>query len=310
MRFAKSIIQTALFFLLINFISYSQTKTISVWPNKIPGAIENSNVKENIILTETGAERIANVTNPTIAIYFPAKEKANGSAIIICPGGGYGRLAMPHEGNDVAAWLNELGIIGIVLKYRLPNDAIMENKMIAPLMDVQEAVRIVRRNSAEWNINPTKIGVMGFSAGGHLASTIATSYSTKVYESDSVSARPDFSILIYPVISMNLEITHKGSRKNLLGENPEQKYIDQFSSELNVTQNTPPVFIVHAADDASVPVQNSINYFLSLKKNNVSAELHIYQTGGHGFGFGKKGSTESNWPNACVSWMKVNGFCQ
>lgn len=302
----RTMIFCLLFF--VSSLSYSQVIVLKVWPDKIPDAIENPSIKENIILTETGAERIANVTEPTLSIYFPTKAPQNTSAVIICPGGGYGRLAMPPEGNDVASWLNENGIVGIVLKYRLPNGAIMKNKMVGPLMDVQEAVRIVRKNAKNWNIDPDKIGVMGFSAGGHLASSIATHFNDKIYESDTISARPDFSILIYPVVSMNPEITHKGSRKNLLGEKPEQKYVDAFSNELQVTENTPPAFIVHAADDSSVPVQNSINYFLAMEKNKVSAELHIYEKGGHGFGLAKNRGTESGWPNACLAWLRAKGF--
>jgi len=293
---------------IISSVTFSQAEVIKVWPEKIPDAIESSIIKENITISKTGVERVMNVTEPTLSIYFPTNTKANGTAIIICPGGGYKRLAISHEGNDVANWLNENGIIGVVLKYRLPNDTIMKNKMIGPLQDIKESIRIVRRNATKWNINPNKIGVMGFSAGGHLASTVATHINEKVYDTDTVNARPDFTCLIYPVISMDLKITHKGSRRNLLGENPEQKFVNAFSSEQQVTHNTPPAFIVHSADDSSVPVENSINYFLALKSKNVRAELHIYQKGGHGFGLAKNRGTESKWPDACLNWLKENKF--
>ncbi len=233
---------------------------------------------------------------PTLSLYFPPEVKSNATAVIICPGGGYGRLAIPHEGSAVGAWLNANGIVAIVLKYRLPNSAIMKNKAIGPLQDIQEAVRIVRKNARQWQINPGKIGVMGFSAGGHLASTIATHFEDKIDEADTVSARPDFSILIYPVISMNPEITHKGSSINLLGETPGPELVASFSNELQVTANTPPAFMVHAADDKSVPVENSIAYLLALKKNSVPAELHIYEKGGHGFGMGNNRGTERIGP--------------
>lgn len=282
----------------------AQFKILKVWPDKIPGAIESSSVKEDSLRLENGGLRISKVSDPTLKIYFPPKEKMNGAAVVICPGGGYARLAIDHEGDSIAVWLNKNGIAGIILKYRLPNDAIMKNKSVGPLQDVQEAVRIVRRNAKEWNLNPRKIGVIGFSAGGHLASTISTHFDEKVYESDTTSAQPDFSILIYPVISMSKQITHNGSRTNLLGENPDQQLIDYFSNELQVTKDTPPTFLVHAMDDKTVPVQNSINYFSALKRYDIPSELHIYEKGGHGFGLAKNRGTESQWPNACIEWLK------
>ena len=186
----------------------------------------------------------------------------------------------------------------------------MENKSIGPLQDVQESIRLVRRHAKEWGIDPNKIGVIGFSAGGHLAATASTLYNDKVYDNDGTSARPDFSILVYGVISMEPEITHAGSHNNLLGENPDKKLVDHFSNELQVNENTPPAFLVHADDDKTVPVQNSINYFLALKKYNVPAELHIYERGGHGFGLAQNriGETESNWPEACKNWLIMRGL--
>ena len=298
-----------LFLLIFVFACYlfAQQKVVKVWPDKIPGAIENSSIKEDTVRLENGQIRIKSVIDPTLTIYFPEKEKVNGAAVIICPGGGYARLSIDHEGLLIAKWFNELGITGVVLKYRLPSDLIMKNKNIGPLQDVQEAIRIVRRNAANWNLDITKIGIMGFSAGGHLASTSSTHFAEKVYDCDETSARPDFAILIYPVISMNKEITHSGSRTNLLGENPDTKLIDHFSNELQVTKDTPPTFLVHAADDKTVPVLNSINYFLALKKNEVPSELHIFQNGGHGFGLGKTDNTESQWPKMCEKWLIQQG---
>ena len=185
----------------------------------------------------------------------------------------------------------------------------MKDKTIGPLQDAQESIRIVRRNAKEWKINPTKIGIMGFSAGGHLASTASTHYNQKVYPlKDSTSARPDFSVLMYPVISMNQEFTHGGSRNNLLGKNPDQALVDLFSNELQVTSDTPPAFLVHALDDGAVPVQNSINYLLALKKNRVSGELHIYEKGGHGFAIRKAIGTTATWPEALRKWLEVKGL--
>jgi acetyl esterase/lipase len=303
----KILVLSAITLILVS-LSFAQTKVLKVWPDKIPGAIENSSVKEDTLKLENGQIRISKVINPTITLFFPPKEKANGAAVVICPGGGYARLSIDHEGDNIAQWFNELGITGIVLKYRLPSDAIMQNKNVGPLQDVQEAIRIVRRNSKEWNLDENKIGVIGFSAGGHLASTASTHFNEKVYEYDGTSGRPDFSILLYPVITMNKEITHGGSRTNLLGENPDEKLVEHFSNELQVTSETPPTFIAHAADDKTVPIQNSINYFLSLKKNNVPSELHIYEKGGHGFGLAKNRDTESQWPEACKQWLLLRGI--
>jgi acetyl esterase/lipase len=288
--------------------SFAQSREIQVWPGTIPGAIPNPVVQEHVLLTESGAERIAGVVEPLIFAYLPAREKANGTAVIICPGGGYARLAFDYEGSEVASWLSGHGIAGFVLKYRLPNSEIMQDKSIGPLQDIQETVRIVRRNAAAWGIRPDRIGVMGFSAGGHLASSAATHFADKVYSADSTSARPDFSILIYPVISMNGDITHKGSRNNLLGESPDQELVDRFSSDLQVTPDTPPAFLVHAADDATVPVENSIRYLLALRRNKVPAELHIYEKGGHGFGFAAGRGTAEDWPRACLAWLRGRGL--
>ncbi|MDP4208716.1 MAG: alpha/beta hydrolase [Bacteroidota bacterium] len=287
----------------------AQVTTLKVWPGKIPGAIDNPSYKEEFVKVEGQAPRVSHVVNPDITVFLPAKDKANGTAVVICPGGGYTRLAIDHEGYQVAEWLNKQGVAGIVLKYRLPSDEIMKDKTIGPLQDAQEAIRIVRRNAQAWNIDPRKVGIMGFSAGGHLASTLSTHYSDRVYiVSDTVSARPDFSVLIYPVISMKPEITHGGSRQNLLGKNPEAALQDRFSNELQVNKNTPPAFLVHATDDGTVPVQNSINYLLALKTNGVSGELHIYEKGGHGFGLGRSKGTEITWPEAFKTWLKVHNL--
>jgi acetyl esterase/lipase len=295
-------------FLSINTFSFAQTEVIDIWNGKVPGSIQNDTVKENIIYTKPGAARIRDVTDPTLTVFKPAEGTANGTAIIICPGGGYIRLALKEEGTDVAKLLNQSGITAYVLKYRLPDDLIMKDKSIGPLQDAQESIRIVRRNSAKWGINPNKIGIMGFSAGGHLASSASTHYNDKVYESDSTSSRPDFSILIYPVISMQKDTTHAGSRESLLGKNPSQKLVEHFSNELHVNAKTPPAFIVCAENDKAVPIENSIQYFLALKRFDIPSELHIYEKGGHGFGLAKNGGTESNWPEACIRWMHMNGL--
>ncbi len=306
MKHSKLVI--LLFVLVYNATSPAQNKVVNLWSEFIPGSITNEKYVEDNLVLENGAVRIQKVTNPTLSIYLPAKEKANGSAIVICPGGGYTRLAFDHEGILIADWFNKLGFAAFILKYRLPNDTIMENKSVGPLQDVQEAIRFVRRNSLQWNVLPTKIGVIGFSAGGHLAATASTLFNDKIYNSDSTSARPDFSILIYPVISMDAEITHGGSRQNLLGLNPSQNLVDHFSAEKQVNALTPPTFLVHSQDDKTVLIQNSINYFLALKKNGVSAELHIFEKGGHGYGMGKEKGTEMQWTDMCRQWLKQRGF--
>lgn len=286
----------------------AQDITVKLWKNGIPNSKQDTSYKETTVYDKQ-RPRISKVTDPEIQIFLPDKIMANGTAVLICPGGGYSRLAIDHEGWDVAKWLNSFGVTGIVLKYRLPSDIIMEDKSIGPLQDVQEAIRTIRRNAKEWNILPNKIGVMGFSAGGHLAATASTMYNEKVYSpTDTISARPDFSILIYGVLSMQ-NITHAGSRKCLLGENPSQELIDKFSNELLVNKQTPPAFIVHSQDDKSVPIENSIRYYQALIKNNVLGELHIYEKGGHGYGLATdRKTTESTWPDACIKWLKQKGF--
>jgi acetyl esterase/lipase len=294
--------------LIVNHI-VAQPFTLKLWPEGIPGSKTDPDYTEKITTDNGRITRCERVTNPDLTVFLPSAGKANGTAVLICPGGGYSTLAFDHEGNAIAGWLNDNGVAGIILKYRLPSDKIMINKSIGPLQDAQEAMRIIRRNAERWNINATKIGVIGFSAGGHLASTLSTHYAENVYKvSDNVSARPDFSILVYPVISFDTAITHMGSRNNLIGLNPDKSLIIHFSNDQQIDQETPPAFLVHSADDRAVPAKNSINYFLGLQKNNIPAELHIFQKGGHGYGLAPKGGTESSWPDLCVKWMKESGW--
>lgn len=283
------------------------TTTIPLWTKEIPGSIKSSTYVEDT--TMWGEVVFATkVSVPSLTVYLPDKAIANGTAVVICPGGGYSGIAMEYEGTEVAKWLNSLGVAGIVLKYRLPSDEIMKDKSNGPLQDVQETMRLVRRNSKAWGFNPSRIGVIGFSAGGHLASSVSTHYNVKVYNSDSTSARPDFSILIYPVISMREGITHMGSRENLLGTNPEEKLISWFSNDEQVTHDTPPAILIQSLDDNDVPIQNSIRYLLALQKNNVKGELHIYETGGHGYSISKATGTCVSWTKVCEIWLKINGF--
>jgi acetyl esterase/lipase len=286
----------------------AQNKTIALWEEKIPGEILSVSYEENEIYSENELLSTSNVKIPTITIYTPNETSANGTSVILFPGGGYSHLSMNKEGTKIAKWFNSLGITAFVLKYRIPSDEIMKDKTIGPLQDAQEAVRTVRRNAKKWNLDSNKIGVIGFSAGGHLVATLSTCYEEKTYESiDKTSPQPNFAILIYPVISMDSEITNKGSREKLLGLNPSQELINKFSSELHVNSTTPPTFIVHASDDKSVPVENSINYYLALKNKKVQTEMHIYEKGGHGFGLGII-DTSKNWTNDCVNWLKSNNY--
>lgn len=299
------------FFVLNAFMisGFSQTLTIKLWPDGIPGSITNPSYVEKITTADGRITRCEKVVTPDLTVFLPAQDKANGSAVLICPGGGYSALAFDHEGNAIAKWLNDNGIAGIILKYRLPSDQIMKDKSIGPLQDAQEAMRVIRRNANDWKIDPKKVGVIGFSAGGHLASTLSTHYAEKVYEvKDNSSARPDFSLLIYPVVSFDTAITHRGSRNNLIGIKPDAEQVERFSNELQITAETPPAFLVHSADDKAVPVMNSIGYFKGLKKNNIPVELHVFQKGGHGYGLAPDRGTESSWPDLCIKWMKQIGI--
>ena len=240
--------------------------------------------------------RIGKVQVPQIEVYLPNKKSATGQAVIVCPGGGYSILAYDWEGTDIAKLLNAKGIAAFVLKYRLPDAISSTAPEQVPLIDAKQAMRIVRARAAEWNIMPNKIGIMGFSAGGHLASTLSTHF-----EEDT---KPNFSILIYPVISMDKSITHMGSRNNLIGLNPTDAMIKLYSNELQVTSNTPPTFLIHASDDDAVPVENSLWYYQALKKNKVPTEMHIYPAGGHGFGLANGNKSLESWANLLIEWMR------
>jgi len=289
--------------------SNGQVISMNLWPEGIPGFILNNSYQEKATIIDGVSTRYEKVTSPAIFPYLPPKESATGTAVLICPGGGYGALAFNHEGHAIAKWLNDNGIAGIVLKYRLPSDLIMKDKSVGPLQDAQEAIRTIRRNAKNWNIDPNKVGVIGFSAGGHLASTLSTHYAEIVYEvKDTISARPDFSLLIYPVITMDSSFTHAGSRRNLIGQKPSDEDIRRFSNELQVNEKTPPAFMVHSADDKTVPVKNSMVYYEALVKYKIPSELHVFQKGGHGYGMAGGKETQSSWPELCIKWLNASGF--
>ena len=279
----------------------------SIYEGPVPNALP-CNKEEVVSKNATGKIVIANVTSPTVMVFNPVKQDANKTAIIVCPGGGYARLASGHEGNEVAEAFNKIGVTVFVLKYRLPFDSCMTNKEIVPLQDLQQTIKLVRDRAAGFDINPAMLGVIGFSAGGHLVSTGITKFSESYIENTSnTSLRPDFAILGYPVISMDSAICHKGSRDNLLGKKAAAAKLNLFSSDMQVTAQTPPTFLVHASDDKSVPVENSIRFYQALIKNKVNAELHIYQNGGHGFGL-HNATTSDAWFERATTWMRVNKF--
>lgn len=299
---------TALLMVLLSANGLRGQEIIKLYPGTIPGAKPMpSSYVETVAEGKDGVTRVAKVSIPTMQVFIPEKSKANGTAVIICPGGGYGILAIDHEGYDVARRFNELGVTAFVLKYRLPSDEIMGDKSFGPLMDAQQAIYLLRRDAAKWNIHKDKIGVMGFSAGGHLASTLTVHYDdVKIENKERLSLRPDFSILIYPVISF-ITSPHVGSANNLIGANATAAQKEYFSNERHVDAQTPPSFLVHANDDGAVPVENSVIFNQALVKNKVKSEMHLYQAGGHGFGLNNR-STADDWFERLVNWMKSNKF--
>jgi acetyl esterase/lipase len=272
---------------------------------KIPNYIDAPDEESSAI---DGVLRISKVSIPGYA-FFSAGNDDPKPCVIICPGGGYRILASEHEGTDVAKYFNSIGIHALVLKYRIPSDDHQPDKKMAPLQDAQRAVQLVREHVKDWKVDPNKVGIMGFSAGGHLASSLAVHYDDiKIKENNKISVRPDFQILGYPVISFS-KFSHVGSRKNLLGKDSTESMMNYFSNEMHVNSNTPIAFLVHAKDDKVVPIENSFIYVDALKSNGVEAELFVYETGGHGFGMINKTSSES-WINAMKSWLQKNKIIQ
>lgn len=234
---------------------------------------------------------LLDISEPRMYAYPASKENNCGTAVLICPGGGYSGVSAVKEGAEIAKWFNELGVSAFVLYYRMPN-----GHYEIPLKDAQTALSIIHKRAREWKINKKKIGIMGFSAGGHLASTVGTHFKTK-------AERPAFMLLAYPVVTMNKDLTHKGSRDNLLGKNPSDELVKLYSNELQVNKQTPPTFIIHARDDGAVPIANSENLLEALQKNKVPAKLVTYDEGGHGFGMRKKGIPVENWPQEMKAWL-------
>jgi acetyl esterase/lipase len=243
---------------------------------------------------------------PELTVYLPDETMATGTAVIVCPGGGYGGLVMDREGHQVAKDLNGLGVAAFVLKYRLPDDKTCVDKSIAPLQDAQQAIKVVREQAALWRVNARRIGLIGFSAGGHLVTTAGTLFAKAVIANPhKTSLRPDFVIGVYPVVSMQSDITHAGSRQRLLGDTPSRAQVDRFSPERQVTPETPPAFLIHGTDDSVVSVENSLRFYGALKAQGVGAGLHIYAKGEHGF-LGAPAKT--TWFKYCAEWLKENGW--
>jgi acetyl esterase/lipase len=260
----------------------------ALWPAGAPGAV---------------GKESADV--PSVQVYLPAADKATGAAVVICPGGGYVALAMDHEGHQVARWLNSLGVAGIVLKYRIAP----RYRHPAPLQDAQRALRYTRANAQQWHLDPRRVGILGFSAGGHLASTAGTHFDSGNPDApdpiDRQSCRPDFMILVYPVISFTAPYAHGGSRNNLLGKNADAKLAENLSNEKQVTAQTPPTFLVHTSEDKGVPPENSVAFYLALQQHRVPAELHIFEKGRHGLGLGPRDMPFARWPELCAAWLRT-----
>lgn len=274
---------------------------------RVPNAKPIAN-REHVDTARDGIVRISKVTEPQLLVFLPKQHKKPVSAVVICPGGGYSILASSHEGTDVAKVFNDWGIAAFVLKYRLPDDSSMVDKEIGPLQDAQRAIQMVRENAKNWGVNPSAIGIMGFSAGGHLASTAGTHFNKAVIDNPrSTSLRPDFMVLLYPVISFTDSLAHMGSRNNLLGHTPSPEKIRLYSNEQQVGPQTPPTFLVHAKDDGAVKVGNSLHFYEALQKNGVPAEIHLYEKGGHGFGMNNKTSDE-RWMDWLKVWMEKRGL--
>lgn len=279
----------------------AQNFDMEIWENGAP----NKNTPPGEERTwKDGVVRVENISEAEIYVYLPEKEKNTGAAVVICPGGGYWIEAIEHEGYEIAEFLQEQGVAGIVLKYRLPY-----GNYEIPLMDAQQAIRLVRSKAFEWNINPYKIGIAGSSAGGHLASTAGTHFDignpSATDPIAKLSCRPDFMLLLYPVVTFKEEWGHMGSRKNLIGEGNDWKLVKNFSNELQVTADTPPAFFILADDDNGVPPRNSIEMYMAMKQFGIPAELHIFAKGGHGFGMKQSELPVNKWPEMFIEWMKA-----
>ena len=286
------------------FPCWGQDTIMPLWDGLIPNKINSG---EEEIRSHGDILWVSKVQEPTLEIYLPTQKNRTGQGVVICPGGGYRGLAYDWEGTDVAKWLNSKGSAAFVLKYRLPDSKSLVNRHEVPLMDAKRAIQKVRAQADEWGLSSAKIGVMGFSAGGNLASSLSVHYDTSNPELDSLSTintRPDFCILVYPVITMDTTFGHRGSRNSLLGSNPSDELVTFFSNELHVNAQTPPTFLLHSSNDEGVPVENSIRFYQALQREKVWAEMHIYPSGGHGYALAMGNNYLENWPDLLFAWLK------
>ena len=290
---------------IISMTSFAQ-KPMPLYAGVIPNSKPTPDHEMKTM--ENGIEVLRMISRPTLTPYLADPSKATGTAVIVVPGGGYWINASGHEGKDVAEALRAAGITAFVLKYRIPNDSTMVNREIGPLQDAQQAIKVVRERASEWKIDPNSIGILGFSAGGHLASTAGTHFDRPVIENQkNTSLRPDFMVLIYPVISFQDSLAHIGSREQIVGKSPSKEKKDYYSNELQVNSNTPATFLVHATDDNVVKVDNSIFFYEALKNAKVPAELHVFRAGGHGFGMINK-TTGERWMDDLLMWINEKGW--
>jgi acetyl esterase/lipase len=290
-----AILSLVVFIALLSQVSAAaEPVEMLLWPDGAPGA-----------LGEEAKDK------PKLIAYVPEADQATGAAIVVCPGGGYGGLAMDHEGHQIAQWLNSLGVAAFIADYRHRGKGYGHP---APLQDAQRAIRTVRARAKEWNVKPNRIGILGFSAGGHLASTAATHFDDGNAEAtdaiEKVGCRPDFAVLCYAVIAFGEPYTHGGSQKNLIGENAAPDLVKLLSNEKQVTEKTPPTFLWHTSEDTGVLPDNSTQFYLACIRHKVPAELHIYEKGRHGVGLGKGIAGTEEWPKACQTWMKSRGLLQ
>jgi acetyl esterase/lipase len=280
---------------------------IPLYPDSIPNSKPVPD-EEKSDTSASGRIMIGKISRPTLTVYLPPKEKANGAAVIVIPGGGYRMVAAVHEGSEVAKRFNDMGVAAFVLKYRLPSDVTMVNKEIGPIQDAQRAIQLVRDRAKEWEIDKNRVGIIGFSAGGHLASTAGTHFNHAYIDAGKkANLRPDFMVLVYPVISFADSICHMGSRDNLIGKNPSPEKKEEYSNELQVTKKTPPTYLVHAEDDSTVKVQNMLLFATALQKNKVPFDFYLYEKGGHGFGLTNK-TSEVKWMDLVQEWMGKSGW--
>ena len=299
----KPFLKTSVFLFLASFYTAMSQDTKPLYEGAIPNYISGPNLQKGEV--SGGMLRISNVTEPTYTFYEAKGGNSSKPCVVVCPGGGYRILASTHEGTDIAKKLNELGIHALVLYYRIPDSTRQVDRRIAPLQDAQQAIRLVRKNANKWGVDVGKVGIMGFSAGGHLAASAATHFNqdyTGIH--DYINLRPDFQILLYPVISMR-PFGHSGSTVNLIGKKPSEENLHLFSNEEQITDYTPKAFIVHAADDKAVPIKNSLIYVENLSAKEVPADLHVYAKGGHGFGLNNK-TTNELWFDRLAEWFKTN----